>query len=545
MAAEQCILYLSGKFAKDKQPITVSGLPMVGVPQVQITKGRSITVSGLPMVRVPQFLRTKRRSPTLLAFNKEECEKIIKPASSEFSAPTLASSLRDKSGNKCSTSELQKYFTIIRLFQTNGWVVPESADPNDDIIKIPCSSPLFLELLRLFHCFCSNFRHSMERLKYPPRLLSHLSRNFFMDFKDIDYNVCAEFFLQCIDVANQALVVEIIGNHMESVRLESNLFPASSPAVFHDNSDKLRIDFSLETESPTISCPLKDDRSYNLQIGEDHYESIRVQQSNLFSLFVLKPSPSSVDLICSSQPYRQRNIDLVEFTTLNKICQTDSFQRGNYGNVAVYRYAGKSVVLKTTNNATATDNEKIKNEREILKSIFHPYIVQCYGFTKLPANPENASKSKETIILEYHSRRLTETLSDPVFNFELVEFFYKLSCAICFLHSRGIYHNDIKADNILIDSLGNPVLCDFGEATEYDDASFHAQKDINDFLVLVTLKKPTGERLLPSLSFEINLLITEFVALSNKITSMSVIRSFFLSLKDRGIRFFNYCTEIL
>lgn len=33
------------------------------------------------------------------------------------------------------------------------------------------------------------------------------------------------------------------------------------------------------------------------------------------------------------------------------------------------------------------------------------------------------------------------------------------------LHNEGIYHGDIKVDNILLDSSMNPILTDFGFAT--------------------------------------------------------------------------------
>lgn len=39
--------------------------------------------------------------------------------------------------------------------------------------------------------------------------------------------------------------------------------------------------------------------------------------------------------------------------------------------------------------------------------------------------------------------------------------------AVCYLHWNGIYSNDIKSDNILLDDLDNPILIDFGSYGTY------------------------------------------------------------------------------
>jgi serine/threonine protein kinase len=49
---------------------------------------------------------------------------------------------------------------------------------------------------------------------------------------------------------------------------------------------------------------------------------------------------------------------------------------------------------------------------------------------------------------------------------EIVAILKKLLSAVEFIHEAGILHRDISPDNILIDQTGNPVLIDFGAASE-------------------------------------------------------------------------------
>jgi serine/threonine protein kinase len=49
---------------------------------------------------------------------------------------------------------------------------------------------------------------------------------------------------------------------------------------------------------------------------------------------------------------------------------------------------------------------------------------------------------------------------------QIVVMLKKMLSAVDFIHQSGILHRDISPDNILIDQNGNPVLIDFGAATE-------------------------------------------------------------------------------
>jgi serine/threonine protein kinase len=49
---------------------------------------------------------------------------------------------------------------------------------------------------------------------------------------------------------------------------------------------------------------------------------------------------------------------------------------------------------------------------------------------------------------------------------QVVQLLKKMLSAVEFIHEAGILHRDISPDNILIDAGGNPILIDFGAASE-------------------------------------------------------------------------------
>ncbi|KAL9684125.1 hypothetical protein QQ045_021559 [Rhodiola kirilowii] len=135
---------------------------------------------------------------------------------------------------------------------------------------------------------------------------------------------------------------------------------------------------------------------------------------------------------------------------------------GNFGKVkyATDLETGKVFAVKVLEKERIVQlkiTEQIKREISILKLLKHPNVVRLYEVI--------ASKSKIYMVLEYvnagelfeiiESRgRLSEARGRRLFQ-QLVD-------AVSYCHDRGVYHRDLKLENVLIDNKGNLKISDFG-----------------------------------------------------------------------------------
>ncbi|ESQ52013.1 hypothetical protein EUTSA_v10016543mg [Eutrema salsugineum] len=98
----------------------------------------------------------------------------------------------------------------------------------------------------------------------------------------------------------------------------------------------------------------------------------------------------------------------------------------------------------------------IKREISILRRVRHPYIVHLLEVM--------ATKTKIYIVMEYVRGG---ELYDKVAKGRLREgvarrYFQQLISSVAFCHSRGVYHRDLKLENLLLDDEGNLKVSDFG-----------------------------------------------------------------------------------
>ncbi|KAH0465956.1 hypothetical protein IEQ34_006059 [Dendrobium chrysotoxum] len=101
--------------------------------------------------------------------------------------------------------------------------------------------------------------------------------------------------------------------------------------------------------------------------------------------------------------------------------------------------------------------EQIMREIATMKLIKHPNVIRLQEVM--------GSKSKIFIVLEYATGG--ELFNNIVNHGRMGEvearrYFHQLIYAIDFCHSRGVYHRDLKLENLLVDASGNLKVSDFG-----------------------------------------------------------------------------------
>lgn len=128
---------------------------------------------------------------------------------------------------------------------------------------------------------------------------------------------------------------------------------------------------------------------------------------------------------------------------------------------ALYRAskAGKYFLVKTTKDNSGQQIAMLRREYELSIGCDHPHIVHIYTFEEnLPVGAG--------IIMEYiEGRTLADYLAENPSVTDRNRVFEELLSAVGYLHKRGVVHNDLKPDNILISRTDNTLkLIDFGLA---------------------------------------------------------------------------------
>ncbi|KAG2726690.1 hypothetical protein I3760_01G125400 [Carya illinoinensis] len=135
---------------------------------------------------------------------------------------------------------------------------------------------------------------------------------------------------------------------------------------------------------------------------------------------------------------------------------------GNFGKVKLAKNieTGQSFavkILEKTKIINLKITDQIKREIATLKLLKHPNVVRLHEVL--------ASKTKIYMVLEYvtggelfdriaSKGRLKENVGRKVFQ-QLID-------AVSYCHTKGVFHRDLKLENVLIDARGNIKISDFG-----------------------------------------------------------------------------------
>lgn len=121
--------------------------------------------------------------------------------------------------------------------------------------------------------------------------------------------------------------------------------------------------------------------------------------------------------------------------------------------------AGKRFAIKATKDNTALQTKILQREYEVSIDCDHPHLVHIYTL-------EDGFPFGLGLVMEYvEGRTLGEYLKERPSRKERNRVFAELLSAVAYLHKRGIVHNDIKPENIIITHADNTLkLLDFGLA---------------------------------------------------------------------------------
>ena len=123
----------------------------------------------------------------------------------------------------------------------------------------------------------------------------------------------------------------------------------------------------------------------------------------------------------------------------------------------------QEVVLKFPNDdliGNIAVFERYKREAEIGNRLHHPYVQQLLNIDE--------KRSEEYLVVEYIKGQtlravLEEHASNPLPIAEAIRITLQLCNALAYCHEQGIFHRDIKSENIMIED-GNIKIIDFGIA---------------------------------------------------------------------------------
>lgn len=122
--------------------------------------------------------------------------------------------------------------------------------------------------------------------------------------------------------------------------------------------------------------------------------------------------------------------------------------------------SGQTVAIKVFDKERvfkAGLTEQIKREISVMKMVNHPNIIKLYEVM--------ATKKKIYFVIEYaKGGELFQKIAKGgrVKEESAHKYFRQLIDAIDFCHSRGIYHRDLKLENLLLDEDDNLKVTDFG-----------------------------------------------------------------------------------
>ncbi|CAG8652583.1 3534_t:CDS:1 [Acaulospora morrowiae] len=164
-----------------------------------------------------------------------------------------------------------------------------------------------------------------------------------------------------------------------------------------------------------------------------------------------------------SQTTRDDNVDDEHIVNVEEIVLEKHIGKGTFGNVYKAVYRSEYVAVKIVK---ASDWTQVSKEIEIMKKFGDKYyhLIRYRGECLVPDGENN----NMYILMDYAENG---TLRDLLLNVTYqptwaltIRLCYDIASGLSNLHELGIWHNDLKPVNILLDAGTRAKLCDFGSS---------------------------------------------------------------------------------
>ena len=149
-------------------------------------------------------------------------------------------------------------------------------------------------------------------------------------------------------------------------------------------------------------------------------------------------------------------------TSLDTIIVLDTISRGRTFSVLKARRSTKFVTLKVANSPDAMHSEMLRREYELGSTLSHGCIAATLGF-------EENTEMGAAIVMEYiEGVTLDKFIASKPSRSARERILRDILDGVEYLHHRGLLHNDLKPQNIIINRYGAARIIDFGLSASDD-----------------------------------------------------------------------------